>query len=119
MSSLESLFQRLLRLEEELPALGKRAAEDEGTKILQAADNLELSGEQRARRRELVRRVNGLLDAPKLLAITDGHCAVDAVEDFLVASKQLVSELEWVAKLTLQAIAHDEALRKMTIYCKP
>ena len=113
MSELERLFQRLVRLEKELSeGLGKRAAEDEGTKILQAADNLELSGEERARRRELVRRVKGLLDAPSLLAITDGHCAVDAVEDLLVAGQHLVTELEWVAKLTLQAIANDEALRR-------
>ncbi|CAE7553481.1 crtp2 [Symbiodinium sp. CCMP2456] len=63
-SGLEELEERLRKLELDVQSdLPKPAAEDEGTKILQAADNLALSGDERSRRRALVQNVNRLLDS--------------------------------------------------------
>lgn len=63
-SGLEELEERLRRLELDVQSdLPKLAAEDEGTKILQAADSLALKGEERSRRRALVQNVNRLLDS--------------------------------------------------------
>ncbi|CAK8990800.1 unnamed protein product [Durusdinium trenchii] len=122
--SLAALEERVQRLSEEVRGkrMTKLAAEDEGTKILQAADNLQLAGEERARRRWLVQTVNALLDAvpdasspsgspggssPPLLELTDGRTGTP-VDDLLCAGEQLLAEVAWLCKLTEQAIANNE-----------
>mmetsp|Transcript_29359 Transcript_29359/g.93637 ORF Transcript_29359/g.93637 Transcript_29359/m.93637 type:complete len:122 (-) Transcript_29359:219-584(-) len=60
--ALEERFE-VLRREVEAGQLTHRAADDEGTKILQAADCLDLHGEERGRRRQLVRCLEELLSA--------------------------------------------------------
>ena len=119
---LVALERRLATLEEEFTTqrTSKLAAEDEGTKILQAADNLELHGEDRCRRRKLIRRVALLLDPPEAASAalclassaTPSSVGIDPaaiVDDLFCGAAKLLAELEWLSRLTKQAIAVDEA----------
>ena len=125
---LSALEERLRLLEEEVgrQRLSQLAAEDEATKILEAADNLPLQGEERGRRRALVQRVAMLLDRPEAascaLCLTStanepakgSRSPTAVIDDLLCAADHLLAEMAWLCKLTQQAIANNEALTAMS-----
>ncbi|CAJ1433711.1 unnamed protein product [Effrenium voratum] len=107
-SELLDLEQRLRKLQEDVreQRVSKLAAEDEGTKILQAADSLPLQ-EERARRRLLIQQVNALLDAAPSPTATHNSKG-PAFDELLSAGEHLLAEMAWLSNLTSQAIAYDE-----------
>ena len=119
--SLDALEQRLIALKADVAnqRIPKLAAEDEGTKILLAADNLQLQGDGRGRRRRLVQEISLLLDPPEEFSAalvsttrTEPSCAGRSsavIDDLLSAAGHLLAEMHWLCRLTQEAIANQEA----------
>eukprot|EP00439_Symbiodinium_sp_Y106_P086983 s351_g37.t1 len=118
---LDALEQRLIVLKAEVAnqRIPKLAAEDEGTKILLEADNLQLQGDGRGRRRRLVQEINFLLDPPMeevsaLVSTTRaepscaGRSPAAVIDDLLSAAGHLLLEMQWLCRLTQEAIANQE-----------
>ncbi|CAE7837737.1 Beta-xylosidase/alpha-L-arabinofuranosidase 2 [Symbiodinium microadriaticum] len=118
--SLDALEQRLIALKADVAnqRIPKLAAEDEGTKILLAADNLQLQGDGRGRRRRLVQEISLLLDPPEEFSAalvsttrTEPSCAGRSsavIDDLLSAAGHLLAEMHWLCRLTQEAIANQE-----------
>lgn len=103
---MDRLRRRIAALENDICKLPRRAADDEGTKIQVELDNLEPATQaERAQRRELIQRVERLLE-PK--GPTNPYDEDAVLEQILVAGNALLRHVSRLARLARSAAAFGE-----------